>query len=160
MPLDENDDLSAPPGKAAAAKASGIVLRRRWHTIRISLGTNNGDQGEGSIVIPQSLPFTLDFVGVTSQRAYDETIVDVTQFGTDQNSWLTRPTRLAGAFGAQAVGASPKVVGPLYIAPNEKITIKVARMFGLDPAEVYPGVLIPSIIDFVLSGWDSLKAGK
>lgn len=133
------------------------ALRPRVWPVRFSLDPFAGaEPPEGVITIPQSMPFVFLEWGFGSIRPYDSRIVEIFEAGTDQNKWITKPVLVQALLGNQNAGGQPGGMRYALVEGNEKITIRIRRTFTVDPAELYPGAAIPSILDIALIGWDRL----
>jgi hypothetical protein len=129
------------------------TLQAAWVPFSLTIPPATGtDVAPASYTVPNKWPLVILRGAYASNRAYDGRLIRLVQFETDQVKFLVRPGYLESLFGNVAFGSGIDVAQPLYLAPNETVRLKVRRDNPVDPAELYPGINVPSQLDITLHG--------
>jgi hypothetical protein len=144
-----------------SALAESFDLRWRDYRLSARLPPNAGGRPVPvRVTISAKVPFVLLRVLWSSTRDYDGGIVTM-DARTREATFIDQPIPL-DAFGRPGSGGGGEdgAVPPAWFFGNEEITINLDRLFGVDPAETYPGAVEDSIITIILRGVEAWPKGS
>lgn len=110
--------------------------------------------------VPSNYPLLILRWSYASNRVYDGRIIRLSELRTDQVQFLVNPSLLDAVTGRVTFGHGWDVPQPIRLEPNEKLRVNLVRVFNIDPAEAYPGVANPSILDLVAHGLWLMPKGR